>query len=246
MSYALSKELRSFRNQVYLFSKHLCVFSPPRYALQRAERVRCKVVGVQRLCTFTVVVETLVKGCHRADHELMFEVTVAYSLLRHHGLDLVKLSRLSRYSEFKACADAQVDLYLCTCDLTKSPADRTKGKPSYIWDVFSHYMFSHPSRIRKLQGSCLYVVLTQRERALRRAQGKDSISFYEILNVCSDKVFNVTVSDASFVRKPFVLSKSLPFGVTVYPNTIQHVVSAFCGLPNGMFVAKFHVVKHAT
>lgn len=206
-----------------------------RYALKRVDRIRSKVHSENRLITFTTAVETVPTN----DGEEMFEVTLSYPLALAHGVNLVKVTRLSRYSLFKTCADKQVDLHLCTCDRNSShtvPQDFND-----IWKMFGHYMFSGISKIRKLHGSCLYLIITRRHRALRNDDGQDVSLFYEVINVCDNRLFHLNVSDDSLVRKPFILSRKLPFEIVVHPNTMHHVISVFCGLPHGEFVANFKV-----
>lgn len=208
-----------------------------RYVLKRVERHRTKVIGEGRIHTFNVLVKTVPAT---RDREQIFEMTVGHHLTNTNGIEVLKVTRLSQYSVFKACADVEVQPDLCTCDVGSQP-DPTK----YMWELLGYYMFTTPSQIDKLEQPCLYLITTKRERFLKSGKGRDAFLTHEIVNSC-DKSFNVTLSDNSLVRKPFILSKLLPFSTIVYPNAAHHLVNAFCGLPDGEFVASFKVdVVHA-
>ena len=208
-----------------------------RYVLKRVERHRSKVIGERRIHTFNVLVDTVPAT---RDREEIFEMTVGHHLTNTNGVKVLKVTRLSQYSVFKACADVEVQPDLCTCDLGSQP-DPTK----YMWELLGYYMFTTPSQIDKLEQPCLYLITSKRERFLKSGKGRDAFLTHEIVNSC-DKIFNVTLSDSSLVRKPFILSKLLPFSTIVYPNAAHHLINAFCGLPDGEFVASFKVdVVHA-
>ena len=210
-----------------------------RYALKRVERVRSRVRGETRFTTFTVVLETAPAIDETEEEEETFEVTLSYPLATKNGFSVVKITRTSRYGIFKSCADSEVELHLCTCD--RAISKKTLVNSDYIWQLFGYYMFSRLSKIRKLHGSCLYVVKTQFVRALRNGNGRDATMLHEVINVCDNKLFNLTVADDSLVRQPFLLSRPLPFTIAVYPNTMHYVIGAFCGLPDGEFAANFTV-----
>lgn len=203
-----------------------------RYILKRVERLRRKVIGEERITTFNVVVNT-VPVIDKRDE--IFEMTLGHHLTNKNGIKLLKVTRLSRYSLFKSCADAKVQLDLCTCDNNSQ-----RDPKNYMWELLGHYMFAQPSNIDKLELSCLYLITTKRQRFLKSGKGRDAVLAYEIISAC-DKIFNVTLSDTSLVRQPFILSRALPFSLMVYPNAAHHVISAFCGLPDGEFVASFKV-----
>lgn len=189
-------------------------------------------IGEERLITFSVVVNTVPEVGNR---EEIFEMTMEHHLRRTDGTRLLKVSRLSRYSLFKSCADANVQLELCTCDPKSHPDPK-----NYMWDLLGYYTFTRLSNIVKLQFPCLYLITTSRQRFLKSGRGRDSFLSHEIMNSCN-RVLNVTLLDTSLVRQPFTLSRELPFAMIIYPNSAQHVISAFCGLPDGEFVASFKV-----
>ena len=208
-----------------------------RYVLQRVERHRRKVIGEERITTFNVVVSTVPAIDNR---EEIFEMTVGHHLTNTNDIRLLKVTRLSRYSVFKTCADFQVWLDLCTCETNSKP-----DPENYVRELLAYYMFTKPSSIDKLEFSCLYLITARKQRFLKSGKGRDTFLSYEIINAC-DRIFNVTLLGTSLVRQPFILSRLLPFSIMVYPNAAHHVISAFCGLPDGEFVASFKVdVVHA-
>ena len=208
-----------------------------RYILKRVERYRSKVIGEERIHTFNVLVNTVPAT---GDREEIFEMTVGHHLTDINGVKVLKITRLSRYSVFNVCTDADVEPDLCTCNAGSNP-----HPAKYLWDLLGYYMFTTSSQIDKLEHPCLYLITTKRERFLKLEKGRDAFLAHEIVNAC-DKIFNVTLSDGSLVRQPFILSRTLPFSTVVYPNAAHHLISAFCGLPHGEFVASFKVdVVHA-
>ena len=203
-----------------------------RYVLQRVERVRRKVIGEDGITTFNVLVNTVPTIENR---EEIFEMTVGHHLTNTNGIRLLKATRLSRYSVFKSCADVKVPLDQCACETNSQPDPQ-----NYVWELLSYYMFTKPSNIDKLKFSCLFLITNRKRRFLKSGGGRDMFLTYEIINAC-DKIFDVTLLDTSLVREPFILSRTLPFSIRVYPNAAHHVISAFCGVPNGDFVASFKV-----
>ena len=203
-----------------------------RYVLQQVERHRRKVVGEERITTFNVVVSTVPAIDNRKE---IFEMTVGHHLTNTNDIRLLKVTRLSRYSVFKSCADIKVRLDLCTCEKNSQP-----DPENYVRELLAYYMFTKPSSIDKLEFSCLYLITTKKQRFLKSGKGRDAFLSYEIINVC-DTIFKVTLLDTSLVRQPFILSRLLPFSIMVYPNAAHHVISAFCGLPDGEFLASFKV-----
>jgi hypothetical protein len=208
-----------------------------RYVLQRVERHRRKVIGEERITTFNAVVSTVPAIDNRDE---IFEMTIGHHLTNTNEIRLLKVTRLSRYSVFKSCADIKVQLDLCTCEKNSQPEPE-----NYVRELLAYYMFTKPSSIDKLEFSCLYLITAKKQRFLKSGKGQDTFLSYEIINAC-DRIFNVTLLDTSLVRQPFILSRSLPYSLMVYPNAAHHVISAFCGLPDGEFVASFKVdVVHA-
>ncbi len=208
-----------------------------RYVLQRVERHRRKVIGEERITTFNVIVST-VPAIDNMDE--IFEMTIGHHLTNTNEIRLLKVTRLSRYSVFKSCADIKVRLGLCTCEKNSQP-----DPENYVRELLAYYMFTKPSSIDKLEFSCLYLITTKKQRFLKSGKGRDAFLSYEIINAC-DTIFKVTLLDTSLVRQPFILSRLLPFSIMVYPNAAHHVISAFCGLPDGEFLASFEVdVVHA-
>ncbi len=208
-----------------------------RYVLQRVERHRRKVIGEERITTFNVIVST-VPAIDNMDE--IFEMTVGHHLTNTNDIRLLKVTRLSRYSVFKSCADIKVRLDLCTCEKNSQP-----DPENYVRELLAYYMFTKPSSIDKLEFSCLYLITAKKQRFLKSGKGRDAFLSYEIINAC-DTIFKVTLLDTSLVRQPFILSRLLPFSIMVYPNAAHHVISAFCGLPDGEFLASFKVdVVHA-
>ena len=208
-----------------------------RYVLQRVERHRRKVIGEERITTFNAVVSTVPAIDNRDE---IFEMTIGHHLTNTNEIRLLKVTRLSRYSVFKSCADIKVQLDLCTCEKNSQPEPE-----NYVRELLAYYMFTKPSSIDKLEFSCLYLITAKKQRFLKSGKGRDTFLSYEIINAC-DRIFKVTLLDTSLVRQPFILSRLLPFSIMVYPNAAHHVISAFCGLPDGEFVASFKVdVVHA-
>ena len=203
-----------------------------RYVPKRVERQRSKVINDERMTTFNVVVKTIPVVHNR---EEIFEMTVGHHVTNTNDVRLLKVTRLSRYSVFKPCADTNVQLDLCTCDVNSHPDPK-----KYIRELLGYYIFSQHSNIEKLEYPCLHLVTNRRRRFLKSGNGQDGFLAYEVMNAC-ERIFNITILDSSLVRQPLILSRPLPFSLTVYPYAAHHVISAFCGLPDGEFFASFKV-----
>ena len=142
----------------------------------------------------------------------VFNVEVKRSSSNKNGVTFRAFTRQSIYSKFKDCVDKSVDIKLCAC------ADRNRTRPEikdYIVGLTKERMFgSAPPNIKDLHSGCLLLVT--------RSHGALSVS-HEVANVCSDHKYTLTVKGS--VSK-VVLSRDLPFTLTVSPLTIHFVLSA--------------------
>lgn len=142
-------------------------------------------------------------------------------LIPKHGVTMKSFDRHSRYSKFKACADESVDLKLCACanGETKSIIETTNEMKHFI----AQPMFGAKTEFKEIHSGCLFV--------MKRRHNTIAVA-YELANVCADKSFKVLINGKDY---NMLLSKVVPFTVSVRPRTIHFLLSAIRYIMNDSY-----------
>jgi hypothetical protein len=146
------------------------------------------------------------------------EIITAAVEFNSETLTLKVHDRQTLYNKFKSCVDNTVDLKICACDKRKTT--NTSGivrvlKTDEMKSLVSSPMFGSETKIKDLHGGCLFQITRQHSSRISVA--------YEVANSCIGKTFRITVKGSLYY---VFLSRSIPFYLTVEPNSVYFMFSA--------------------
>ncbi|EDO36847.1 predicted protein [Nematostella vectensis] len=186
-----------------------------RFVGKSVERARQQFSGNYIFTTLNLVL----KPAWGVANDERFEVRLSHSsIARSHNVEVVSITRISRYGLYEACVDKSVDVRLCACASKKSK--KRVGRPD-IAQLMRAKHFGIQTEVRNLNSKCLiFGVRKFKSRAMKKMQTR--VLGYEIANSCKRTAFVVKLGGTS--RKSQI-SRKLPFTFRVQPRTISFLYS---------------------
>ena len=174
-------------------------------------------------------------GADSTNHHEVFHVEIESEInrkLSSRKMKLLSYDRISKYGPYRSCADEDIDMRLCVCDMTK-----TNNKHERIEDLVAHEIgFEYPRLSETVDVSivknsrisaCLYL----RKIAYPELTSESKTSLYsityELANVCATRIrvkFEITVDNLK-------TSVDGPFDQNLEPYSTRYIVTAIRDTP---------------
>ena len=165
------------------------------------------------ITSFDVVVHA---GNVVPQNEDIFHVEIkSYELPDQRSLDmqLLNFDRLTMFGKYKQCADEGAPVKLCVCSKGEE-RNIARGNANKPW-IKSTTFFGVAAKFKLIKsGHCIF---------LTRRDYNDKAFAYEIVNVCSNKKFSVSINVINLSNVK--LSRAVPFTIEVFPSSVRFALS---------------------
>ncbi|CAH1777557.1 unnamed protein product [Owenia fusiformis] len=162
--------------------------------------------------------------------EEVFFVAVKTKHSSNFTMELLTFERMSKYSHFSKCADTDVKLPLCICDINQAQPIKSQdfsailSSPPYILQTESEIFTPE-----EISGKCLHVITR------RYKQGAN----FEIYNSCNDKGFNIGFS---LKTENMEITSEMPVEKHLLPGDVTFLVVAIGNSPKVKWSWKYSMV----